>query len=301
MSEILKPSSDDIANAGVHSVAGNVVNAGADSVADSGEQGEPSSQIKADTPTAEQTSNSIDTATGKQAPASISSERVKKIFTDIAWDYERFNACSSFGQYRSWLKTLIDKAPIRPDSLMLDIAGGTGDVTFMACERKQPAHIILSDYTPAMLDVAQTRLDAGEANGVPVVLAVVDGQDIPFDDDVFDIVTMSYGIRNMPQREKALKEMYRVLCPGGALCILEFSTPPNPLMRFGYNLYLRWGIPAWGKLVTGDDSGFVYLANSIKAFPDQDGFAQMLYDAGFSRVEYTNVTFGVAAIHIAYK
>ncbi len=107
---------------------------------------------------------------------------------------------------------------------MLDIAGGTGDVTFMACERKQPAHIILSDYTPAMLDVAQTRLDAGEANGVPIVLAVVDGQNIPFDDDVFDIVTMSYGIRNMPEREKALSEMYRVLRPGGALCVLEVST-----------------------------------------------------------------------------
>lgn len=249
----------------------------------------------------EQEEHSIDTATGKSAPANISSERVKKIFTDIAWDYERFNKYSSFGQYRSWLKTLIDKAPIRPDSLMLDIAGGTGDVTFMACERKQPAHIILSDYTPAMLDVAQTRLDAGEANGVPIVLAVVDGQNIPFDDDVFDIVTMSYGIRNMPEREKALSEMYRVLRPGGALCVLEFSTPPNPLMRLGYDVYLRWGIPAWGKIVTGDDSGFVYLANSIKAFPDQEGFSKMLYDAGFSRVEYTNVTFGVAAVHIAYK
>lgn len=249
----------------------------------------------------EQEEHSIDTATGKSAPANISSERVKKIFTDIAWDYECFNKYSSFGQYRSWLKTLIDKAPIRPDSLMLDIAGGTGDVTFMACERKQPAHIILSDYTPAMLDVAQTRLDAGEANGVPIVLAVVDGQNIPFDDDVFDIVTMSYGIRNMPEREKALSEMYRVLRPGGALCVLEFSTPPNPLMRLGYDVYLRWGIPAWGKIVTGDDSGFVYLANSIKAFPNQEGFSKMLYDAGFSRVEYTNVTFGVAAVHIAYK
>lgn len=249
----------------------------------------------------EQEEHSIDTATGKSAPANISSERVKKIFTDIAWDYERFNKYSSFGQYRSWLKTLIDKAPIRPDSLMLDIAGGTGDVTFMACERKKPAHIILSDYTPAMLDVAQTRLDAGEANGVPIVLAVVDGQNIPFDDDVFDIVTMSYGIRNMPEREKALSEMYRVLRPGGALCVLEFSTPPNPLMRLGYDVYLRWGIPAWGKIVTGDDSGFVYLANSIKAFPDQEGFSKMLYDAGFSRVECTNVTFGVAAVHIAYK
>ena len=101
--------------------------------------------------------------------------------------------------------------------------------------------------------------------------------------------------------ERALSEMYRVLKPGGALCVLEFSTPPNPLMRLGYRIYLRWGIPAWGKLVTGDASGFVYLAKSIKAFPDQEGFTKMLKDAGFSRVEYTNVTFGVATVHIAYK
>lgn len=174
-------------------------------------------------------------------------------------------------------------------------------MTFTACERKQPKHIILSDYTPAMLEVAQSRLDAGEANGVPVELAVVDGQDIPYEDGSFDIITMSYGIRNMPERERALSEMYRVLKPGGALCVLEFSTPPNPLMRLGYNLYLRWGIPTWGKIVTGDASGFVYLAKSIKAFPDQKGFTRMLKNAGFSRVEYTNVTFGVAAVHIAYK
>ena len=204
-----------------------------------------------------QADHSIDTATGQEAPAEISSARVKKIFTDIAWKYERFN--------------------------------------------KQPKHIILSDYTPAMLEVAQSRLDAGEANGVPVELAVVDGQDIPYEDESFDVITMSYGIRNMPERERALSEMYRVLKPGGALCVLEFSTPPNPLMRLGYNLYLRWGIPAWGKIVTGDASGFVYLAKSIKAFPDQKGFTRMLKDAGFSRVEYTNVTFGVAAVHIAYK
>ena len=226
--------------------------------------------------------HSIDTATGQEAPAEISSARVKKIFTDIAWKYERFNKLSSFGQYRSWLRTLIDKSPITSETLMLDIAGGTGDVTFTACERKQ-------------------RLDAGEANGVPVELAVVDGQDIPYEDGSFDIITMSYGIRNMPERERALSEMYRVLKPGGALCVLEFSTPPNPLMRLGYNLYLRWGIPTWGKIVTGDASGFVYLAKSIKAFPDQKGFTRMLKNAGFSRVEYTNVTFGVAAVHIAYK
>lgn len=251
--------------------------------------------------TTEAQDHSIDTATGKEAPAEISSARVKKIFTDIAWKYERFNKLSSFGQYRSWLRTLIDKSPITSETLMLDIAGGTGDVTFTACARKQPKSIVLSDYTPAMLEVAQSRLDAGEANGVPVELAVVDGQDIPYEDESFDVITMSYGIRNMPERERALSEMYRVMKPGGALCALEFSTPPNPLMRLGYNLYLRWGIPAWGKIVTGDASGFVYLAKSIKAFPNQEGFTRMLKDAGFSRVEYINVTFGVAAVHIAYK
>lgn len=250
---------------------------------------------------AEQANHSIDTATGQDAPAEISSERVKKIFTDIAWKYERFNKYSSFGQYRSWLRTLIDLSPITPQTLMLDIAGGTGDVAFMACERKKPGAIILSDYTPAMLEVAQARLDAGENNGVYVDLAVVDGQNIPCDDESVDVITMSYGIRNMPERERALSEMYRVLKPGGALCVLEFSTPPNPLMKLGYNVYLRYGIPTWGKLVTGDASGFVYLAKSIKAFPNQEGFSTMLKNAGFSRVEYTNVTFGVAAVHIAYK
>lgn len=250
---------------------------------------------------ADQANHSIDTATGQDAPAEISSERVKKIFTDIAWKYERFNKYSSFGQYRSWLRTLIDLSPITPQTLMLDIAGGTGDVAFMACERKKPGAIILSDYTPAMLEVAQARLDAGENNGVYVDLAVVDGQNIPCDDESVDVITMSYGIRNMPERERALSEMYRVLKPGGALCVLEFSTPPNPLMKLGYNVYLRYGIPTWGKLVTGDASGFVYLAKSIKAFPNQEGFSTMLKNAGFSRVEYTNVTFGVAAVHIAYK
>ena len=172
---------------------------------------------------------------------------MKKIFTDIAWKYERFNKLSSFGQYRSWLRTLIDKSPITSETLMLDIAGGTGDVTFTACARKQPKSIVLSDYTPAMLEVAQTRLDAGEANGVPVELAVVDGQDIPYEDESFDVITMSYGIRNMPERERALSEMYRVLKPGGALCVLEFSTPPNPLCAWATTCTCAGAFPLGAK------------------------------------------------------
>ena len=251
--------------------------------------------------TTEAQDHSIDTATGKEAPAEISSARVKKIFTDIAWKYERFNKLSSFGQYRSWLRTLIDKSPITSETLMLDIAGGTGDVTFTACARKQPKSIVLSDYTPAMLEVAQSRLDAGEANGVPVELAVVDGQDIPYEDESFDVITMSYGIRNMPERDRALGEMFRVLKPGGSLVCLEFSTPPNAVWRALYGFYLKHLIPFWGGLITGDREGFVYLARSIKAFPDQQGLANLMEEAGFTNVTWKNYTGGIAAVHVARK
>ena len=161
--------------------------------------------------------------------------------------------------------------------------------------------MLLTDFTPAMLEVARGRLEAGENNGVPVELAVVDAQDIPYASESFDIVTMAYGIRNMPKREQALSEIYRVLRPGGSCCILEFSTPPNPIMRVLYHKYLSLGIPAWGKATTGQREGFVYLSKSIKAFPDQAHFSKMLRDAGFRCVEHTDCTFGVAAVYIARK
>lgn len=244
---------------------------------------------------------SIDTATGKAAPAEVSSKRVKAIFSDIAPRYDLFNKMSSFGRYKTWLRILIDQAPINSRSRMLDIAGGTGDVTFAACQLKKPGSVLLTDFTPAMLDIARQRLDAGENDGVPVELAVVDAQDIPYASESFDVVTMAYGIRNMPQREKALSEIYRVLRPGGSCCILEFSTPPNPIMRVLYDKYLSVGIPEWGKITTGQRDGFVYLSRSIKAFPDQEHFSKMLKNAGFRCVDYTNCTFGVAAVYIARK
>lgn len=246
-------------------------------------------------------SDSIDTATGKAAPAEISSKRVKAIFSDIAPNYDRFNRMSSFGRYKAWLHTLIDEAPINSRTRMLDIAGGTGDVTFEVCKQKKPGSVLLTDFTPAMLDIARQRLEAGENNGVPVELAVVDAQDIPYASESFDVVTMAYGIRNMPKRDQALSEIYRVLRPGGSCCILEFSTPPNPVMRALYDKYLTLGIPTWGKITTGQCEGFVYLSSSIKAFPDQEHFSKMLKNVGFRCVDYTNCTFGVAAVYIARK
>lgn len=243
----------------------------------------------------------IDTATGKEAPAEISSERVKDIFSAIAKKYERFNAVSSFGAYKLWLAGMAKQAPIEPSHGVLDIAGGTGDVTFTMAREKRPAHIQCTDLVPEMLDVARAHYDEGASAGVPVDFQVVDAQDIPYDDASYDVITMAYGIRNMPDRPRALAEMLRVLKPGGALVCLEFSTPPNGLWRALYSFYLKHLIPFWGGLITGDREGFVYLARSIKAFPDQKGLAQMMRDAGFVDVTWKNYTGGIAAVHVARK
>ena len=213
----------------------------------------------------------LDTATGKEAPADLSSARVKEIFSAIAKKYERFNAVSSFGAYKAWLAGMMRQAPIEADADVLDIAGGTGDVTFSVARAKRPAHIQCTDLVNEMLDVARMHYADGKAGGVPVDFEVVDAQDIPYADASYDAITMAYGIRNMPERDRALAEMFRVLKPGGSLVCLEFSTPPNRVWRALYGFYLKHLIPFWGGLITGDREGFVYLSRSIKAFHEGEG------------------------------
>lgn len=243
----------------------------------------------------------IDTATGEEAPAEISSQRVYEIFSAIAKKYEKFNAISSFGAYKMWLKGMVELTPVTDQSSILDIAGGTGDVSFALARAVRPAHIQLTDLVPEMLEVAKTHYAEGAGCGVPIDFEVVDAQNIPYPDNSYDIVTMAYGIRNMPDRPQALREMRRVLKPGGTLVCLEFSTPPNPVWRALYSFYLKHMIPFWGGLITGDKAGFVYLSKSIKAFPDQAAFASLLEDAGFVDVSWKNFTGGIAAVHTAVK
>lgn len=245
--------------------------------------------------------HSIDTATGEQAPAELSSERVYEIFTAIARKYERFNAVSSMGAYKMWLSGMMKQAEISHTDDVLDIAGGTGDVAFTVARSKQPAHIQLTDFVPEMLELAKVHYAEGRGASTPIDFDVVDAQDIPYEDASYDVITMAYGIRNMPNRKKALSEMYRVLKPGGSLVCLEFSTPPNRIWRALYNFYLRHMIPFWGGLITGDKEGFVYLGKSIKAFPDQETYAAMLKAAGFVDITWKNYTGGIAAVHIAHK
>lgn len=244
---------------------------------------------------------SIDTATGEAAAPELSQERVKEIFSAIAQKYERFNAVSSFGNYKLWLAKMARMAPITAEDDVLDIAGGTGDVSFTMAKAHHPRHIQCTDLVDEMLDVARMHYADGKGSGTPIDFEVVDAQDIPYENASYDVITMAYGIRNMPKREQALSEMLRVLKPGGRLVCLDFSTPGNPLWRALYNFYLKHLIPFWGGLITGDKSGFVYLAKSIRAFPNQQGLADMMEKAGFEDIRWANCTGGIAAIHVARK
>lgn len=243
----------------------------------------------------------VDTATGNEAPAEISEERVRQIFGTIARKYDRFNAASSFGLYKHWLNVAVDAANLTESSDLLDLAGGTGDVSYTAAKRTPPAHIQLTDFVPEMLEVAKERSEKGANRGVPVDFDVVDAQNIPYGDNSYDAITMAYGIRNIPDRKQALSEAYRVLKPGGTFACLEFSTPTNPIWKALYYVYLKVMIPFWGKLFTGDAKGFVYLSNSIRAFPAQKPFANMMEEAGFSDVTWKNLAGGIVAVHTGRK
>lgn len=227
--------------------------------------------------------------------------RVRSIFSGIAGRYDLFNALSSLGIYRSWTARLATMAACTPADTVLDVAGGTGDVTFELCRKCPPASVELTDFTPEMLQVAQGRIDTGAAHGVPVTLREVDAHRLPYPDGSFSVVTCAYGLRNFSDRRRAMREAYRVLAPGGRYAVLEFATPPNRLWRALYRIYLNHMIPMIGGAVCGDRSGFEYLRDSIKAFPPQDEIARELGRAGFSQVSYRDCTGGIAAVFLAVK
>ncbi|MCL2826490.1 MAG: ubiquinone/menaquinone biosynthesis methyltransferase [Eggerthellaceae bacterium] len=244
---------------------------------------------------------STDTAVKEMPKTEAAPEQVYRIFPAIAGKYRLFNSVSSLGLYKSWLRKMVSLCPLDATTDLLDIAGGTGDVSFMAACKKHPRHIQLTDLVPEMLEVAHRRWEHGEACGVPLDFAVVEAHSIPYADNSYDVVTLAYGIRNMRERERALTEILRVLKPGGTLVCLEFSKPTNAFFRVFHSLYLNYMIPFWGMLITGDREGFIYLKESIKAFPDQKSYAVMLESAGFTQVKWVNCSAGITAIHTGVK
>lgn len=229
--------------------------------------------------------------------------RVDGVFRSVARRYDLMNDLMSGGLHRLWKDALVTKArpPRRGDWRCLDMAGGTGDVAFRLFERSRGnAVVTVGDINDSMLEVGEARA-AGKGFGENIRFVTANAEVLPFEDASFDCYTISLGLRNVPKIKAALAEAHRVLKPGGHFLCLEFSQIAVPAFE---RLYERWsfeGIPRIGRIVTGDADSYRYLVESIRKFPDQDTFANTIRSAGFKHVTFTNLTFGVVAIHSAWK
>ncbi|XP_018017225.1 ubiquinone/menaquinone biosynthesis C-methyltransferase UbiE isoform X1 [Hyalella azteca] len=240
------------------------------------------------------------------------SEKVREVFASVAAKYDLMNDLMSGGVHRLWKDYFVKQVAPVPQAKLLDVAGGTGDISFRYIQRllyQQPQHkeseshpskqVTICDFSESMLAEGRKRAKKLGYTGISWVCG--DAQQLPFPEHCFDCYTIAYGIRNVVHVQKALNEAYRVLKPGGRFMCLEFSQVPNPVLRWFYDQYSFNVIPPVGHVVTGDWHSYQYLVESIRKFPDQKTFALMIEDAGFRRVRYEDLTFGITAIHSGYK
>lgn len=224
--------------------------------------------------------------------------KVAEVFDSVATRYDVMNDLMSGGLHRAWKAFTVRQAALRPGMKVLDIAGGTGDLSRAFLRRVgESGEVWLTDINGAMLARGRDRLlDEGLAPPV----AQCDAEVLPFPDRYFDRVTVAFGLRNMTHKEAALREMHRVLKPGGRLLVLEFSHVWKPLAPL-YDAYSFNVLPRLGKLVAGDADSYRYLAESIRMHPDQETLKAMIGQAGFDRVNYFNLSLGLVALHDAVK
>jgi len=236
----------------------------------------------------------------KDVPVDDKAGLVKGVFDSVASRYDIMNDLMSGGMHRLWKRYTIQHANARPGHVILDLAGGTGDLAREFARIVGPSgHVVLADINAAMLEHGRRRLvDAGVAGNVE--LAQVDAEALPFADNTFDRVTIAFGLRNITHKEAALAEMHRVLKPGGKVLILEFSQPSRAI-KPAYDLYSFKILPLLGKLVAQDPESYQYLAESIRMHPDQQTLLGMMQDAGFERCRFNNLTAGIVALHTGYK
>ena len=226
--------------------------------------------------------------------------RVQGVFTSVASKYDIMNDVMSVGIHRIWKQAMMDWLAPRAGQKLLDVAGGTGDVSFKFLERAGSGHATVCDITESMLIAGRTRAEAA-AMSDSLDWVVGDAMALPFEDNTFDVYTISFGIRNVTRPQEALNEACRVLRPGGRLMVLEFSQLPNPMMQAAYDAYSFNVIPQMGKVITGDRDSYQYLVESIRKFPDQDTFLEMVKTAGFENAKYRNMSMGIAALHSGWK
>lgn len=228
-------------------------------------------------------------------------KKVGEVFHSVAEKYDVMNDLMSFGLHRLWKRFAINIAQFRAGHKVLDLAGGTGDLS----ARIQPivgesGQVILSDINFSMLSVGRDRLlDTGKSAAIQIVQA--DAESLPFPDNYFDRVIIGFGLRNVTKKENALREMCRVLKPGGCALVLEFSKVKLPVLDKLYDFYSFSLLPKMGKLVADDADSYRYLAESIRMHPDQENLKDLMSSAGFEDCDYHNLTGGMVAVHRGYK
>ncbi len=228
-------------------------------------------------------------------------ERVANVFHSVAAKYDIMNDLMSGGVHRLWKRYTIEAAAPRSGQHILDIAGGTGDLTKQFSQRVgDDGHVVLADINSSMLNVGRDKLlNTGLAHNITYTQA--DAQHLPFDDNSFDCITIAFGLRNVTDKDLAIASMLRVLKPGGRLLILEFSKPKSALLANIYDQYSFKLLPTMGKVVANDAESYRYLAESIRKHPDQETLKGMMETAGFQQCSYTNMTGGVVALHKGFK
>ncbi|MGD8484304.1 MAG: bifunctional demethylmenaquinone methyltransferase/2-methoxy-6-polyprenyl-1,4-benzoquinol methylase UbiE [Thioalkalispiraceae bacterium] len=228
-------------------------------------------------------------------------KRVAGVFHSVASKYDVMNDLMSFGIHRVWKRFTIEMSGVRKGDRVLDLAGGTGDLAAKFARIVGPeGHVTVADINDSMLKVGRERLaDKGLVGNLDYVQA--NAECLPFPDNHFDAITIAFGLRNVTDKDAALRSMLRVLKPGAPLLVLEFSKPTNPALSTIYDTYSFKLLPFMGKLVADDPDSYRYLAESIRMHPDQETLKGMMQNAGFTRCEYFNLTGGIVALHRGYK
>src|SRR5215469_2154027 len=227
--------------------------------------------------------------------------RVRRVFESVAERYDLMNDLMSFGVHRLWKRFALSQTGLKPGQQALDVAGGSGDLARgLASQVGETGRVWLTDINPAMLEQGRRRLvDAGIAGNVEYRLA--DAEDLPFEPDTYDCITIGFGLRNVTRKDKALASMHRVLKPGGRLLVLEFSHPSSKGLQSLYDTYSFQVRPWLGRHVAKDEASYRYLAESIRMHPDQETLKGMMQTAGFARCDYFNLSGGIVALHRGHK
>lgn len=233
--------------------------------------------------------------------SAVFSRQIQNMFSAIAPRYDFLNRLLSVGRDRYWRKSAIDLLAPRPGEHILDVATGTGDMALEIASRGlQDVRVAGIDFSRRMLELGRNKIRR-QGRERMVSLQLGSGENLPFADGSFDGAVCAFGIRNYADVKLGLREMFRVLKPGGRAVILEFSMPSNPVLRRMYNWYFDLVLPRVGNLVSGHEDAYSYLPESVAGFPDQSEFVCWMEEAGFQKASYRNLSFGIVALHCGYR